>query len=267
MPRPPIPLQYVEHGVGGAGPVVLLHGFPLTGAMWDELVPALADRYHVVVPDLRGHGATDAPDGPYETADYAADVLALLDRLGAERAAVVGLSMGGYVALQLMTRAPERLSAVVLADTMGRADSEERRQLRMQQADVILADGLAAFADLVLPRMFAPPTYVERPALVERFRQTITSQRPEAVVAALQGLAARPDMLDALRRVDLPALVLVGSEDALTTPADSQELASVIQGAELVVLEGAGHMSCWEHPAGFNAAVRDFLDRTVGAAK
>jgi 3-oxoadipate enol-lactonase len=267
MPPAPIPLHYVEHGVGGAGPVVLLHGFPLTGAMWDDLLPSLTDRYHVVVPDLRGHGATEAPEGPYETADYAADVLALLDRLGVERAAVVGLSMGGYVAIQLMTRAPERLSAVVLADTMGRADSEERRQARAHQADVIRSDGLDAVADLVLPRMFSPPVFVERPALVERFRRTITSQRPHAVVAALQGLAARPDLLEALTEVDVPTVVVVGAEDALTTPADSRELASVIRGAELVVLEGAGHMSCWEDPAGFNAAVRGFLDRTVGAAK
>ena len=267
MPRPPIPLRYVEHGLGGAGPVVLLHGFPLNGAMWDELVPALADRYHVVVPDLRGHGATEAPDGPYEIADHAADVVALLDRLGVEWAAVVGLSMGGYIAIQLLARAPERIRAVVLADTMGRGDGDERRQARAAQAEVIRSDGLDAFANLVLPRMFAPSVFSERPALVERFRRTITGQRPHAVIAALQGLASRPDMLGALARVDVPALVLVGSEDAATTPDDSRELASVIRGAELVVLPGAGHMSCWEDPAGFNAAVRDFLDRTIGAAR
>jgi 3-oxoadipate enol-lactonase len=267
MPRPPIPLHYVEHGVGGAGPVVLLHGFPLNGAMWDDLVPALADRYHVVVPDLRGHGTTEAPVGPYETADYAVDVVALLDRLGIERAAIVGLSMGGYIAIQLLARAPERIRAVVLADTMGRGDSAERRQARAAQAEVIRKDGLNAFADLVLPRMFAPSVFTQRPALVERFRRTITSQRPEAVIAALQGLASRPEMLDALAKVDLPTLAIVGSEDTATTPDDSRELASVIQGSQLVVLPGVGHMSCWEDPVAFNAAVRGFLDRAVDTAK
>src|SRR2546429_482892 len=136
MPRPPISLRYVEHGVGGAGPVVLLHGFPLNGAMWDDLVPALTDPYPLIVPDLRGHGATEAPSGPYETVDYAGDVVALLDRLRIERAAVVGLSMGGYILLQLLVHAADRMSAVVLADTMGRADSAERRQARAAQADV-----------------------------------------------------------------------------------------------------------------------------------
>jgi pimeloyl-ACP methyl ester carboxylesterase len=109
--------------------------------------------------------------------------------------------------------------------------------------------------------MFAPSVFGERPHLVERFRQTIVGQRPHAVMSALQGLASRPDMLGPLTQVRLPTLVLVGSEDAATTPDDSRELASVIQGAELVVLQGAGHMSCWENPDAFNRAVRDFLDR------
>jgi 3-oxoadipate enol-lactonase len=264
MPRPPIPLHSVEHGAGNAEPVVLLHGFPLNGAMWDEVVPALADRYHVIVPDLRGHGQTEAPAGPYETVDHAGDVVALLDRLGIARAAVVGLSMGGYIALQLMTRYADRLTSVVLADTMGRGDSAERKQARADQAEVIRKDGLALFSDMVMPRMFSSSVFGERPALVERFRQTILSQRPEAVIAALQGLASRPDMLGALAEVRLPTLVLVGGEDAATTPDDSRELAGVIQSSELVVLPGAGHMSCWEDPAAFNTAIRGFLDRTVG---
>jgi pimeloyl-ACP methyl ester carboxylesterase len=95
MPRPPIPLDYSEHGDPDAPAVVLLHGFPLNRAMWDEVVPALADRYRVIIPDLRGHGATEAPEGPYETVEHAGDVVALLDRLGAQQAAVVGLSMVG----------------------------------------------------------------------------------------------------------------------------------------------------------------------------
>ena len=93
MPRPPIPLHYVQHNRQGAGPVILLHGFPLNGAMWDEVVPALSDRYRVIVPDLRGHGATAAPKGSYETTDHAADVIALTSWIGVDRAAIVGLSM------------------------------------------------------------------------------------------------------------------------------------------------------------------------------
>lgn len=264
MPRQPIPLRYAEYGVGGAGPVVLLHGFPLNRGMWDEVVPALADRYHVIVPDLRGHGETEAPDGPYSVVEFANDVIALLDSLGHPKAAIVGLSMGGYISLQLLTRTPERLTACVLADTSGRADTEERKQARAAQAEVIRKDGLGAFANLVLPRMFSASAFTGRPDLVERFRQTITSQQPEAVVAALQALASRPEMLERLKTVEVPTLVLVGSEDAATTPQESHDLAAAIPDATLVVLPGAGHMSNWEDPEGFSRAVRTFLDRTVG---
>lgn len=263
MPRPPIPLHYAEHGVGGAGPVVLLHGFPLNLGMWDEAIPALADRYHVIVPDLRGHGETEAPDGPYDIVEFADDVIALLDSLGHRKVAIVGLSMGGYISLQLLTRSPERLTACILADTSGRADTVERKLARSAQAEVIRKDGLGAFAKLVLPRMFSVGAFTDRPHLMERFRQMITSQRPDAVVASLQALASRPEMLEKLKSIHVPTLVLVGSEDVATTPQDSRDLAAAIPDATLVVLPGAGHMSNWEDPEGFNRAVRTFLDRTV----
>lgn len=265
MSEPIIPLTYSEYGVGGHGPVVLLHGFPLNRTMWDELATALAKTFHVIVPDLRGHGETDAPPGPYQMSDHAADVLALLDRLGHARAAIVGLSMGGYIVLQLMATAPERLISVVLADTMGRADPPERKQARAAQADSIRTEGLKAFAEQVLPRMFAPSAPKECPALIERFRQIILSQRPQAVIAALQGLADRPDMIDALKSVQLPTLVLVGAEDQATTPDHARELASTIPNAALIVLTGAGHMSNWENTEGFNRAVLTFLEGAISS--
>lgn len=267
MPRSPIPLHHVEHNPGGAGPVVLLHGFPLVGAMWDELVPALADRYRLIVPDLRGHGQSEAPQGPYEMADYAGDVLALLDSLDVASTTVVGLSMGGYITMQVLAAAPERVRAVVLADTTGQADTDERRAARAAQVEVIRADGLRAFSEMVLPRMFAPGTFDERPELVERFRQIIVSQRPHAVIAALQGLASRPEMLGPLAAVTCPTLVMVGEHDSATTPEQARELTTVIRGSGLVVLSGAGHMSNWEQPDAFNVAVRDFLDRALSSKK
>jgi 3-oxoadipate enol-lactonase len=264
MPSDLIELQYVEHGIGGAGPVVLLHGFPLVGTMWDELVPALADCYHLIVPDLRGHGASEVTPGPYYVDQHARDVLALLDRLDIRQAAVVGLSMGGYVVMHLLQQAPDRTLAVVLADTRAPGDDEPRRQGRAAQAEVIRRDGLHAFADIVLPRMFSAAAFDGRPDLVDRFRQIIVGQKPESVIAGLEGLAARPSMVDALRAVRCPTLVIVGSEDVTTTPEDADEFASVIHGSELLVVEDVGHMANWEAPEAFNRAVRDFLDKTVG---
>jgi 3-oxoadipate enol-lactonase len=264
MPRQAIPLHYVEYGVGGIGPVILLHGFPLLGSMWDEQVAALADRYHLVVPDLRGHGASPVPAGPYLMADYAADVLGLLDNLGAPTATLVGLSMGGYIVMEILAEAPERVRAVVLADTRAPGDdTEARRQARTGQIEAIRTEGLGRFAEITLPRMFSAVAFSDRPDLVERFRQIIVGQRPEAVIDAARGIAARDSMLDAMRKVTCPTLILVGSEDAATTPADAEALASVIPGSSMVVLDGAGHMSNWEAPEAFNQAVRGFLDRTL----
>jgi 3-oxoadipate enol-lactonase len=265
MPAEPVPLRYVEYGTGGAGPVILLHGFPLVGAMWDELVPTLADRYHLIVPDLRGHGGSPVTPGPYDMSDYAVDVLQLMDSLGIERATLAGLSMGGYITMELLATAPERISAVILADTRAPGDdTDARRQGRAAQIQAISTQGLEAFAEMTLPRMFSSAAIRERPDLVERFRQIILRQKPEAVLAAAQGIAARDNVLDAMRAVRCPTLILVGSEDVVTTPADAEQLASVIPNSSLVLIEGAGHMSNWEAPEQFNRAVRDFLDSTLG---
>ena len=265
MSKAPVPLRYVEYGVGGHGPVILLHGFPLVGAMWDELVPALVDRYRLIVPDLRGHGGSRVTPGPYEMSDYAADILHLMDSLRIERATLVGLSMGGYITMELLATAPERITAVVLADTRAPGDdTEARRQGRAAQIDAIQTRGLEAFAEMTLPRMFSASAFETRTDLVERFRQIIVGQKPEAVLAAAEGIAARESILDAMRAVRCPTLILVGSEDVATTPGDAAQLASTIPNSTLVVLEGAGHMSNWEAPDEFNRAVRDFLDRNVG---
>jgi pimeloyl-ACP methyl ester carboxylesterase len=197
-------------------------------------------------------------------ADHAADVLALMDTLGAQTATLVGLSMGGYVAMEVLAEAPERVRALVLADTRAPGDdADARRQSRAAQIEAIRTKGLAHFAEITLPRMFSTAAYRDRPDLVDRFRQIIVGQRPGAVIAAAQGIAARQNMLDTLRQVTCPTLVLVGSEDAATTPADAQQLVATIPGSTLVVFKGAGHMSNWEAPEPFNQAVRTFLDQTL----
>ncbi|MCC6176869.1 MAG: alpha/beta fold hydrolase [Chloroflexi bacterium] len=262
--RQAIDLNYVEHGRGGAGPVVLLHGFPLSGAMWDDLVDALTPAYHVVVPDLRGHGKSGAPAGPYTMADYVADVAALLDRLDIERAAVIGLSMGGYVSMALGQAHPERILALVLADTKAPGDDESVRRARAEQAAQIQAEGLERFIESQIPRMLAPTTVRERPDLVERYRAIVGGTRPAAVAAALSGLSMRSDMTPALGQITCPTLVVVGAEDAVTPPFEARRIADAVPRARLVVIEGVGHMANWEAPDRFNAAVRGFLDGVLG---
>ena len=256
-----IDLTYAEQGPRGATAVVLLHGFPLDRSMWDDQVGVLAARFRTIVPDLRGHGQTEAPPGPYTMADHVADVARLLDRLGAERAALVGLSMGGYVASNFLAAHPRRVWAAALVDTRAEGDTEPTKANRAAQAKEIEAVGMAPFVEAGIPRMFARSSITERPELAERYRRMVAPARPAAVVAALQGLALRPDVTASLGGVRCPTLVVVGSEDVVTPPSDARHIAEMIPGAELEIIAGVGHLSNMEAPEHFNRVLLDFLAR------
>lgn len=254
----PIELSYVEQGSGQ--PVVLLHGFPLDRTMWDDQLPELARRYRVIAPDLRGHGESFAPPGPYTMAEHVADLRALLDRLGIDRVALVGLSMGGFVTMSFLEQYPERVWAAVLADTRAQADTDATKAFRAEQADVVQRAGMAPFVGQNLPRMYTPATLRDRHDLVDRYRRIVGRARPQAVAAALAGLAARADLTATLERITCPVLVVVGSEDLTTTPEDARLMAERIPGARLELIDGAGHLANIEAPERFTAVVLQFLE-------
>ena len=262
----PIDLTYAEHGPREAPVVVLLHGFPLDGSMWDDQVDALAARFRTIVPDLRGHGRSEAPSGPYTMADHVADLARLLDRLGIGHAALVGLSMGGYVTSNFLAAHPERVWAAVLVDTRAEGDTEQTKANREVQAREVAAVGMGPFVEGGIPRMFGRKTLAERPDLVERYRRMVGPARPSAVVAALQGLASRPDVTSVLRNVRCPTLVVVGSEDVVTPPSDARLIAEAVPGAELEIIEGVGHLANMEAPEHFNRVLLDFLTRAADRA-
>jgi len=252
-----IQLAYEEAGRGE--PVVLLHGFPFNRSLWREQAAALGARFRVITPDLRGHGESSVADGPATMEEMAEDVAALLDELGVGRAVVGGLSMGGYVTLAFCRLFPERVRALVLADTRAQADTEEARRAREVAALRALREGMGAIADSMLPKMFAPSTLSERPDVVERVRAMILATRPEGAAAALRGMALRRDHTDWLPEITVPALIVVGREDAVTPPADSEAMRAKLGDARLEVVEGAGHVSNVERPAEFNRALEGFL--------
>ncbi len=250
----------------GRGPaVVLLHGFPLDRTMWDPQVTPLAERFTVVAPDLRGHGKSPAPPGPYTMEQHVADVAALLDRLRVERAALVGLSMGGYIAMNFVARYPDRVWALALADTRPQADTPEGRQARVQSANLVMDQGLDPFVEAQIPRMFAEATIRDRQDLVDWYRRVVGSGRPSAVAAAQLGLAERPDTTAVLAGVRCPVLVVVGEQDAITPPADARLMADLIPGARLEIIPGVGHLANLEAPERFNAALRTFLETAAPA--
>jgi pimeloyl-ACP methyl ester carboxylesterase len=249
--------------VGSGPPLVLLHGFPFNRSMWREQAEALSARYRVITPDLRGLGETTAAADGFEPATMnlmAQDVAALMEHLGIARAAIGGLSMGGYVALALVHKFRLRVRALVLADTRPQADTDEARTVREQQAQKALAEGMDSLADAMLPKLLAPSTLAEQPLIVERVRRMITSTGAEGAAAAMRGMAARSDKTFFLPDIIAPTLVIVGSEDRITPLADAELMRREIRGSRLEVIEGAGHVSNLERPMQFNYAIKDFLD-------
>jgi pimeloyl-ACP methyl ester carboxylesterase len=244
--------------VGAGLPVVLLHGYPFNRSMWREQVEFLSESYRVITPDLRGLGETSASEEAtmYEMAQ---DVAALLDYLEIRRATICGLSMGGYVTLAFYRRFPLRVRALVLADTRPQSDTEEARQGRMEQAETVLRDGMQAIADGFLAKVLTPETLRERRELVTRVRRMITSTNARGAAAALRGMAARADHTDFLPSIFVPALIIVGREDKLTTREDAELMHREIRGSRLEVIKGAAHLSNIERPAEFNRALAGFL--------
>jgi 3-oxoadipate enol-lactonase len=250
----------LAYDVSGEGlPVVLLHGFPFNRTLWREQVEALSERYRVITIDLRGHGETDATDAPATMEEMAEDVAALLHELQLARVVLGGLSMGGYVALAFYRLFPARVSALILADTRPQADTDEARRAREETAARALKEGMQTIADTMLPKLLAPQTHAERPEIVARVRDMILNTDPRGAASALRGMAVRRDQTGLLREIDCPALVVVGSLDAITPPADAELLKREIRDSRLEIIEGAGHVSNLERPSEFNSALEKFL--------
>ncbi len=244
---------------GQGAPVILLHAFPLNRKMWAPQVEALASRYRVVTPDFPGHGESGiaAEDSTMER--LADDVHGLLDHLGLERVVLGGLSMGGYVVFAFYRRWPERVAALILADTRASADTEEGRKARFETAAVAEREGSAAIAERMLPKLLAPTTRELQPEIVAAVRKMILEASPAGIAGALRGMAARPAAIDLLPRIKCPTLILVGEQDVLTPPADSEVMEKEILNSRLVKIPDAGHLSNLEQPERFNQALLEFL--------
>jgi 3-oxoadipate enol-lactonase len=253
-------LAFLDEGPGPA--VVLLHGFPLSSAMWKEQEHGVGSIYRMIAPDLRGHGGSPAPDGVYTMDEMADDVIELLDTLSLDEPVVVGgLSMGGYVALSLVVRYPARVRGLMLMDTRAGADSPEAAQKREEMARaVIAADNAGLVVDSMLPRLFAKTTRELRPERVAILREVMEQTSPRGIAGALRGMACRPNRLAALASIAVPTLVLVGEEDVITPPSEAQALADAIPGARLEVVPESGHMAPYENPAVANAVILRFLE-------
>lgn len=255
-------LSYYETGAGV--PVILLHGFPLDHTMWRHQIDALRDSCRVIAPDLRGFGrsglAEDDSEYGIEMARYADDVRAVLDDAGvAEPVVLGGFSMGGYVLWQFVRLFAERVRALVLCDTRAAADNDEARANRLKAAGEVMRTGSGPVAEGMLPKLLAPGTLASRQEVVDEVAAMIRATKPAAIAAAQRGMARRPDVRGDLPGLNMPALVIVGTEDAISPPAEMREIAAALPQPTLVEIPRAGHMTTLENPAAVNQALRDFI--------
>ena len=244
---------------GAEGPCILfVHGYPFDHTIWQYQVSHL-EGCRRIAPDLRGMGLSDAPDLGYSMTTYADDMVALLDTLGIDKAVLCGLSMGGYVALALARRWPERLSGLVLMDTRAEPDSAEGRRGRDSQAALARERGAAAVADAMLPKLFGDPDVTHSPEAM-RVRRMIERTPVAGIAGALAAMRDRPDSSDLLPALgSIPVLVAVGEHDRITPAADAEAMAAAIPGARFEVILGAGHIPPLERPAETTALLADFL--------
>lgn len=256
-------LRFREAGPADSGDVILLlHGFPLDAGMWAPQLEAPPEGWRVIAPDLPGFGGSPASPDDTLTMDAAADAVAgLAADLGLRGVVVAGLSMGGYVAFALQRRHPALFRALVLCDTRAGADSEEVRRGRLQAAARVVREGTDEFIDGLVPKLLSPRTVAARPELVAAVRDMMAEASPQAVAAALLGMAARPDASGQLREFSVPALVVVGEDDSISPVTEVQLLARAIPGASLEIINDAGHLPNLENPAAFNTALARFLAR------
>jgi pimeloyl-ACP methyl ester carboxylesterase len=245
----------------GAGlPVVLLHAFPLSSAMWLEQRNTLGERCRVITPDLRGFGGSPLGHDEPSLDHVADDVAGLLDGLDIDRVVLGGLSMGGYAAMAFLRRHPDRVRALVLADTKAGADAPEAAANRERIAGRLEAEGNTdALVEDVLPKLVGATSGRDRPHVGGRVRALVEATPPTAAAWAQRAMAARPDSLDTLRATDVPALVVWGDEDELSSRADADAMVDALPRGRLAVLAGSGHLSAVEVPEAFDAVVGEFL--------
>ena len=245
------------------GTLVLIHGFPLSGRMWEPQHTLTEQGWRIIVPHLRGFNDGDGGRSATSMDDFAGDIIDLLDSLHVDQAVIAGLSMGGYVTFALLRNAASYFHGLVLADTRAGADTAEGVQARQRMITLVREKGPGAVAEDMLPKLLGNSTRQQRPDLVEEVRAMILANGTETIVGAITAMMTRPDSTAILSTIKLPTLVVVGEEDTLTPPQFSVDMHTAISRSELVRIPGAGHMANLEQPAAFNAALGAFLNRRM----
>jgi pimeloyl-ACP methyl ester carboxylesterase len=254
------------HDTGSGDTVLFLHAFPLDASQWDHQVAALSGSLRCVRVDLWGCGASPAPpSGEPSLDEFAVSVLAALDSRGIDRFAVVGLSMGGYVAFALWRLAAERIRALALCNTRASTDDDAQRQARLAMVERVERDqSVESIVEPMIDRLLGPAAR-EEVHIADPVRGRVRRCSPAGIVFAQRAMASRRDANQLLGSINVPALVIAGAQDAVIPASEVRAMSGLIPGARYVELD-CGHLSNLEESRAFSDALGSLL-APAGAAR
>lgn len=245
---------------GSGDPIVLIHGFPFTRELWDSQAQRLMTRARVIRPDLRGMGRSSVPAGPYLMETLAGDIAAVLDALSIERAAIVGHSLGGYVAMAFCRMYTERVTRLALVCSRLAADTEQGAKERDDLADRAERDDrIEAIVDSYIPRQFAPSLLEKRAPVIDRARTIARENSVAGATAMLRGMAQRVEAYDIAEELEMPVLIVAGGADQIVTLGEAEEMRQAFPHAGLRVLGRSGHLPMLEEPDALSDLLLEFL--------
>lgn len=258
-----IQISYSNEGISTDIPIIFIHGFPFNKLMWENQLLELKHDYRCIAYDVRGHGDSEAGKIDFSFALFAEDLIAFMDALQIERAVIIGLSMGGYIAMNAIQKCSHRFAGMVLCDTQCAADTIEGKEKRKKTIGFIERNGLEVYAEESLKNLFAPASFETNQQAVSFIHDTILNTPARTICRTLQALADRNETCTSLPQINFPVLILVGAEDKITSPDTARKMQGLISGSELVIVPQAGHLSNLENPTCFNLSLKEFLKRKI----
>ncbi len=250
-------INYDDKGIGTI-PVIFIHGFPFNKTSWQPQMDFMKSKTRVIAYDIRGFGNSTSGREKESISLFADDLIEFMDSLGIQTAVVCGLSMGGYVILNAVSKYSSRFEAIVLCDTQCIADTPEVKQKRIQSTSQIMSGKIKEFAEGFMKNLFSMEVLESGQELKDLVRSMILSTSSLTITRTLKALAQRHEMCSILKDIALPSLIICGNEDKLTPLAQSEYLHKNISNSELRIIKSAGHLSNLEQPEEFNSYLSEF---------
>lgn len=241
--------------------LLFIHGFPFNKDFWQPQLSFFSSICRVVAYDVRGYGSSSKVADTFTVDDLGDDLVSLITTLQLNRVVLCGLSMGGYIALNVISRYPQLVSGIILCDTQCTADTDEMREKRFHAIDLIRKGGKDAYINTSLKNLFAPQSFNTHPQSVEFIRGIMNKADAEIICNTLKALAERHETCSSLATIQVPALIICGVEDAVTPVAKAEYMHRQISGSSLMLIPDAGHVTNHEETETFNNSVSEFLQK------